>query len=370
MSFFDDEDDDPPPNPRQASSRPRPASRRRPTGAGEHQQQVQTRRIVAVVGLVVIIVVIALLVHGCSVSANKSSLETYSSNVYTLIGDSDANGKKLFSDLASANTVGATGLQTELYGLHATAQNQLKQAEKLSVPGSMSKAQTYVVFTLQQRADGLHQIASNIQSAVGTSNGEDGVRKIAQGMAYLYASDVTYKGYAAPAIASGLHGSSLDVSSTTINPGQIMTDLGWVQQKFIANKIGAKLPSKEVNAPPVAGGLYGHTLNSVSVGGTTLVPGATNTLAASPAPTFVLSVTNGGNYNEYDVTCKVSIKGLNDSATSTIAETTAGGTTTCSVQLPKPPSTGTWDVIAQVEKVPGEKNLANNKLTFPVDFTG
>ncbi len=318
--------------------------------------------------VVVIVVVIALLVHGCSVSANKSSLETYSSNVYTLIADSDTNGKKLFSVLASSSS--ATNRQAELYALHNTAQNQLKQAERSSVPGAMSRAQSYLVLTLQERADGIRLIAQNFQSALGSSNGTEGVRKIAQGMAYLYSSDVVYKGYAAPSISGGLHGSSVPVSATTINPGQIMTDLGWVQQKFIASKIGAKLPSKVVNAAPVPGGLYGHTLNSVSVGGTDLIAGQTNTLAASPAPTFVLSVTNGGDYNELDVTCKVSIKGLNDSATATIAETTAGGTTTCSVQLPKPPSTGTWDVTAQVEKVPGEKNLANNKLTFPVDFTG
>jgi hypothetical protein len=368
MSFFDDEDDDPPPNPRQASSRPRPAPRRRPTGAGEHQQQVQTRRIVAVVSLVVIIVVIALLVHGCSVSANKSSLETYSSSVYTLIGNSDANGKKLFSDLASSSS--ETDRQAELYTLHTTAENELRQAERLSVPGAMSRAQTYLVLTFQERADGIKLITTNLQAALGSNNGTDGVRRIAQGMAYLYSSDVVYKGYAARAISGALHGSSLTVSSSTINPGQIMTDLGWVQQKFIATKIGAKLPSKEVNAPPVPGGLYGHTLNSVSVGSTELIPGQTNTVAASAAPTFVLSVTNGGEYNELDVTCKVSVEGQNDHATATIAETTPGETTTCSVQLPKPPTAGTWKVVAQVEEVPGEKNLANNKLIIPVDFTG
>ncbi len=319
-------------------------------------------------GLVVIVVVIALLVHGCQVSATKSSLEDYSSNVYTLIGNSDADGKKLFNALESGQS--STNMQVTVNGLHADAEKQLQTAENLSVPGAMARAQTYVVLTLRQRYDGLGIIIKNIQKALSGNTGEDGVRAIAQGTAYLYSSDVVYKGYAAPALASGLRGSSIGVSATTINPGQYVSDLGWVQQQFIAAKIGAKLSSNEANGTTVPGGLYGHTLNSVSVGGTTLVAGATNTIAANPAPSFTLSITNGGHYTEHDVTCKVSIKGLNDSATSTIAQTTEGQTTTCSVQLPKPPTAGTWQVTAQVEKVPGETNVANNTLTFPVDFTG
>jgi len=120
----------------------------------------------------------------------------------------------------------------------------------------------------------------------------------------------------------------------------------------------------------VPGGLYGHKLNSVSVGGTTLVAGETNTVAATPAPTFSLNFTNAGDYTEYDVTCKVTISGLNDSATSTIAQTTAGETTSCSVQLPKPPTAGTYNVTTEVEKVPGETNTSNNKATYAVTFTG
>lgn len=368
MSFFDDEDDEPPPNPRQAPRGPGPAGRRRPPGASANQQ-VQTRRIVAVVVVVVIVVVIALLVHGCQVSQGKSSLEDYSSEVYTLIGNSnDHVGKPLFSDLQSGQS--ASALQNDLNTLNGRAKQQLSDAEGLSVPGSMANAQQYVVQTLQQRSDGVQKITNNIQQALNSSTSEDGVRAIATAMSFLYSSDVIYKGYAAPAIARALHGSSLTVDSSTINAGQFVPDLGWLDQTFIASKIGAHLPSSEVNKT-VPGGIYGHELTSVSVGGTTMTPGETNTLPASPAPKFQLNVLNSGNYNEHDVTCKVTVTpgGLKP-ATSTIAETFHGQTSTCTVALPKALSPGTYNVTAEVEKVPGEKNLDNNKQTFAVDFTG
>jgi hypothetical protein len=367
MSFFDDEDDEPPPNPRQASSRPRPSARRRPTGSATHQQQVQTRRIVAGVVVVVLIIIIVLLVNSCSVSANKNSLTGYAGNVYSIIGNSDTLATTMFADLDSGQ--GQSALQTDLNDFHIKAQQQLQAAERLSVPGSMARAQTNVVQALRERYDGIGIITNNLATALSSKTASDGVRKIAQGMAYLYASDVEYKGYAAPAIASALHGASLPVTGK-INSGQFVPDLGWLQQKFIATKIGAQLSPAEANQKPVPGGLYGHQLTSVSVNGTTLVAGgAINTIPASPAPTFVLSLTNGGHYNEFDVGCQVSIKNLSDTGTHTIPETTAGESTTCSVTLPKPPTTGTWQVVATIKKVPGETNVSNNTATYTVNFT-
>lgn len=318
--------------------------------------------------IVVLIVVIALLVHGCQVSQTKSSLEDYTGQVYSIIGRSNATGKQLFSDLDGASN--DNQIQTKLNDLHKAAGNQLNDAEDLSVPGAMAKAQQYVVQTLQQRADGVKLVAANIQQALNSSSSADGVRKIATGTSYMYSSDVIYKGYAAPAIASALNDSSIAVTSTTINSGQFVPDLGWLQQTFIAAKIGAQLPSSEVNNKPVPGGLYGHELDTVSVGGTALTEGITNTIPGSEAPKFQLNFTNSGDYTERDVVCKVKLTGANTvSATSTVAQTLSKQAASCTVQLPKS-VTGTYTVVADVEKVPGETNTSNNSQTFTIDFTG
>ena len=160
-----------------------------------------------------------------------------------------------------------------------------------------------------------------------------------------------YKTFVTPDIAKALNGAGIPIGGTTgaqINAGQIVTDLGWLQSNFIEEKIGAQLSTTAANANNTGPGLHGHQLNYVSVGTTQLSTTGTNTIPASPAPTFTLNVTNGGDYNEYDVGCKVSVEGLSDTGTSTIPETFKGQTTNCSVTLPSPPTPGTYQVTARV----------------------
>ena len=49
-------------------------------------------------------------------------------------------------------------------------------------------------------------------------------------------------------------------------------------------------------------------------------------------------------------------------------QTIAGQSATCQVKLNAAPPEGTHTVVATIEKVPGEKNTANNTLSFPVTF--
>ena len=62
----------------------------------------------------------------------------------------------------------------------------------------MKGAQQNVMLAFQMRRDGIEQIASNIQEALGTSTSRDAINSIAAQMARFYASDVVYKDYADP----------------------------------------------------------------------------------------------------------------------------------------------------------------------------
>ena len=320
--------------------------------------------------LIVIIVLIAVGVHSCDISARNSSLRDYANSVSSLIQRSNDTGAQLFRELSSGTgSSNPTGLQTQIDQTLGGAQNELSQAQSLSVPDEMQAAQQHLVLALKMRRDGIRVIAHQIQPALGTTANKDAVNQLAVATARFYSSDVIYKVYAGPEIAGALHAAGIPVNGAngpTINGGQFLPALGWLQQSFIASKLGAKLPASVANT--AAPGLHGHSLNSVSVGATTLSPTGTNTIAASPAPTFTLNLTNGGHFNEFDVQCKVQISGLTDSATTTIPETTPGQTTDCSVKLPTAPTPGTYQVTATVGAVPGEKNTANNSMTFAVTF--
>jgi hypothetical protein len=328
------------------------------------------RRAVAVGLLIVVIVLLAVLVHSCDVSATNSSLRDYANSVASQIQSSDATSAQLFSALESSKDhSNPTALAQQITSLADSAQKQLADVENLSVPSSMQPAQNKLVLVMTMRRDGLRQIASQIQPALGTSTNVDAIKQIAAATSLFYGSDVTYKAYVGPEIAAALHAAGIAVggpNGESINPGQFLPDLGWLDSSFIAAKLGSRLPSSHQNT--AAPGLHGHVLNSVSVGGATLSPTAPNTVASSPPPTFVLNLTNGGQYTEYNVSCKVSVAGLNDTGTTTLPQTTPGETTDCSVKLPQAPTPGTYQVTASIGVVPGEQNTANNTATYSVTF--
>ncbi len=320
--------------------------------------------------IVIVLILIVLGVHSCQISSRNSAMKDYGNSVSSLIQQSDSTGQQLFRQLSSGvGAAGAQTLQTEIDKTRADADKELTSAENLNVPGEMSTAQRYVLLTLQMRRDGILNIAQKIEQALGTATSKDAISSIAGSMAHFFASDVVYKGYAGPAIASALHSAGLAVgppNGVLINSGQFLPDIGWLQTPFIAAKLKVQLPAAK--GGKVAPGLHGHSLTSVSVAGTTLQTGSTNTIPASPPPTFTLNFSNGGANTETNVKCKVSVSGTSISAVKVVPQTTAGQSTSCTVALPTSPPAGTQTVDATVEPVPGEKNTANNTMSFPVTF--
>jgi hypothetical protein len=328
------------------------------------------RRVVAAVAILIVLILIVLGVHSCQISSRNSGLENYATNISSLIKQSNQTGSQLFAELSAGGA--ANNVQTLVNQINETrvnADNELSRAKSLDLPDEMKPAQQNLLLALQMRRDGIADIAGNIQQALGNSTNKDAINAIAVDMAKFYTSDVVYKGYTAPPIASALHTAGLAVggaNGVTIEGGQFVPDLQWLTPAFVAAKLGAQLPA--ASGGKVAPGLHGHSLDSVSVGGTTLQTGSTNTIPASPTPSFTLNITNGGQNTEHNVTCKVTVSGTSISGQTVIPQTTAGQSTTCQVPLGSAPPAGNYNVTATVAPVPGEKNTANNALTFPVSF--
>jgi hypothetical protein len=380
LSFFD-EADETEPNPRPETRRPRSMSRPRqqrsgrpPGGSGrppgsQHPQDVQTRRLVAVGVVVVIVILLAVLVKSCSSSATTTSLKNYNASVYNLISASDANGVAVFRNL-SDGPLSSTNLLTSQV---QQADKQLSQAEQLSVPSQMAAAQSYLVSVMKLRAQGIEDMAANAAQAASSKTSKDAVYNISVGTSKLFGSDVVYKTSVVTNIAKALNADGIHVGTSAgqpnqINPGQIVTDLGWLQSSWIADKIGAQQSTAQANKNNDQPGLHGHSLNFVTVDGTQLSSTSTNTIPANNARTWVLNVTNGGDFNEFDVGCSVTIAGLSDTGTSSIPETVKQQSANCTVTLPSDPTPGTYSVTARVAKVPGETNLTNNVITYSVIF--
>ena len=324
--------------------------------------------------IVVIVILLALLIHGCESSAAQDSLKTYNADVNNLITASDSNGADMFGKLGSGGltTNNVQTRQQQMSDAAANARKHLQEARNLSVPSAMSNAQSSLVQVMRLREMGISEIARNVQSAASTNTSADAVHNMATATSLLYGSDIIYKTFVTQEIARALRASGIRVGTgpgaQQINAGQILPNLGWLQSSFIAQTIGAHESTAQANVNNNAPGNHGHMLNYVSVNGTQLSTTTTNTVPARPAPTFVLNFTNDGNFKEYQVGCTVTVHGLSDTGTATIAETLPGQTYNCRVTLPSAPVPHTFKVTTTIAGVPGENDFQNNTATYTVSF--
>ena len=395
MSFFDDADE--PETEITTQSRPRDTSRRRISGGSggggsggigsggvgsgrgggqrpttsQRQQEIRMRRIIAGVVIVIVIVLILIGVSSCQSGANKSALESYTSKVNSLISRSQTNSKQLFNLLGSGiNSSNATSVQNRINTIAQSASEVLSSARGQSTPSSAKTAQANLVQALLLRYDGINSIAQEIQPATGsaTAPSTSAVSTIAGDMARFYASDVLYKLYVAPELASALHGAGVAVGGANgeqISGAQFLPSLSWLTTGYIASTLGAASGSGASSAS--GPGPHGSELNTVSFNGTNLQTSG-NTVPAKPPPSFELNFTDSGASTERNVQCKVTVGSL--SGTAVVSQIAAGQSTSCTVKLSGSPPAGTATLKATIEKVPGEKNLNNNTLSFPVTFTG
>jgi len=345
-----------------------PGGARRPPG---DQQAILVRRLIGVGALVILLILIVLGVHSCGINSRNSSLKDYSNNVSSLIQQSDKTSKSLFMVLTTpGGTAQVTSVQNSINQARVDADGQLSQARGIDVPGEVAQAQRNLMLALQMRRDGIAGIADKIQPALGGAASEDAVNAIASQMARFYASDVLYKDYTTTLLVGALHAAGIGVGGTngvSIDAGQFLPDLQWLTPSFIATTLHGSSPTPS-GAKAATPGIHGHTLDSVSAGGSTLQTGSTNTVAASPPPVFTLHFTNGGQSPETNIVLDVSVKGTSITGKGSVPQTMPGQSATAQVTLSSSPPAGTDTVVVTVEAVPGEKDPSNNTMSFPVTF--
>ena len=302
----------------------------------------------------------AIVIHSCDVSANQSALDSYAQKVDTYVGDLNALGGQLLTDLGGGSGCsGPSGIYQCVSTLAGSAQTQYQNVVRLSVPGAMREAQQNLETAMKMRRDGLKMIASNIEPAFTASGAVASVKAIATGMAYLFASDVQYKGYAAPEIAAALNANHAGgANGPPINGGQFLTSLGWLDYKSVAGSLGLSLPGVAKAAPPA--------ISVVAVGSNTMATNATNHVLSTPPQTFTISVKNTGSVAANSIKCKITIKGVAVSGQGQLDTLGPGQTANCPVSLTGAVAVGTYQVTATATAGPNPTN--RNAETFPVDF--
>lgn len=329
------------------------------------------RRIGLAIVVIIAIVLIAVLVNSCETSARNNALKDYNNSVASLNARSVQTGANFFKVL-SGGTSDPTSLQQGLAQAAGDAGTELSNAKGLSTPDEVKGAQQNFVQALQMRKDGMTNIANQVQPALQSQTSQNAVNSIAAEMAKFYASDVLYKDYTVPQIVGALRAAGIAVGGLggqQLNSSQFLPSIQWLDPTHVASILHVSLPASAGGPPQnVAPGVHGHAMQSVSVGGSTLSTSGTNTIPASPPPTFTCIFTNDGQNTEMNVVVKVTVQGTSISGSTTIPQTVPGHQYTAQVTLSSSPPKGTYTVNATVEHVPGEKTFTHNTQTFQVTF--
>jgi len=367
LSFFDD--DEPPATATHETRPPRP---RRPTAARTHAADHQTimvrRGVVFGVGLILLFLVV-LFVSSCESNARKNAVRDYNTDVVNIGRDSQGVGDAYFATLSSAQGKSSAQLVPALDQIRSRAQQDVTNAQNLSVPGSLDGAQTNLLLALDFREEAVNDVANQIPVALGgLSDAGPALKKIAGDNEQILASDVIFQVRVSPLIAEQV--ASHDIQAAALPSSVWVRDLSWLQEGVVAARLtGAS--GTGTNGTALAPGTHGHSLTSVAVAGNTLNPAPqVNNISGGANPTFAVALQNTGQNSQTGVQVQVSVtaEGQKRTTTKTIPLTKPGGTYTVPVQVQGVPLQVPASISVYVLPVPGEKNIANNKGTFTAVF--
>jgi hypothetical protein len=367
VSFFDEDDE-----PRRTAPRPRRAA----GGVAADSQTLIVRRAIAGVILVVVLLVLVLLVNSCRNSQKENALKDYNREVSSIATESSTQvGAEFFRLLGDGGSESPQDLQTAISSFRVQAEQQLTQAEGLSVPDEMRGAQISFLTTLEWRRDGLDYIAQRIRTALGDSGdaADEAIQQIAGQMQSFLASDVSYETRVVPFIKEAL--ASEEIGGQQIAGSRFMPSLDWLQPEVIAEQLGQQLSAGagRNRNEPTGPGLHGTNIDSVAYGDVTLQPDAPNQLPYTPETTFAVNFTNGGENDEFDV--RVTVRIIPESGepivlNDTIDQIAPGAAATANLALEEPPPFGTAVTIrVRIAPVPGEEKTDNNESEYQAIFT-
>jgi hypothetical protein len=371
LSFFDDgEETAQRPASRAPRSPQRPSPRRPQRGGGSlpiDQHTLMVRRRIAFGVGVVLLILIVLLINGCLKGQKSQELKDYNREVSTVAQEFDEHvSHPLFEALSGAGSKSALNVEVQVGQLRVEAGDLVTRVKGLKTPSAMSGAQNDLLLAFDLRAEAVTKIAGLVPTALG-GQGKQAISQISGACEILLASDVLYSQRAAPLIQQALSGNG--VSGLTTAPSRSLPNIGWLEPTTATARITGE--STGSTNGQVTSGTHGSSLTGVSVGANALAPEPTlNHVSGGSNPTFTVNVEDAGESAETNVKVSVVVTagGKKFNASHAIEKTEPGKTSSVDIPVSGIPLGEAAKVEVDVEKVPGETNVENNKGTFLAVF--
>jgi hypothetical protein len=361
LSFLDEPDE---------PVRPR---RRPPRGSSVDRQTLMARRGIAGVGVLIVVILFVLLLRGCLDARKENAMEDYANQSAEIMRESKLEGDQLFDLLQSeGGTDQVVEIQNDLNAYRVSSSERVDRARGLDVPDELGDAHGYFLDVLELRRDGLALTADAMRTALGDQDRRQGTERVAYAMQMFLASDTIDRTRFRPRLEAALEEEEL--AMPRFPSDTFVRDVEWLDPAFVADQVNALRSGTGGAADEdAAPGLHGNGLAAVTLGGTTLTPGATGTTVQLTGDlAFEVQVQNQGENTETDVNVVVAVGEGDDAieleeAIDTIA---VGEIQTVTIPLTEQPPTGqNVPITVEVEPVPGEEMTDNNVQEFSVIFT-
>lgn len=375
LAFLDEEDGAPVPEPAERPRRRRrgssggsrrsrsPGGSGTPGSSGGSRSPFVFRRLIGVVAGLIFLALVVLAFRGCLDARKERGMRNYTSDVATIMDESEQRGKDFFELLDSSSSQSSVDLEAQVNSIRGASQSLLDRAENLDPPGEMDPGNQAILETLRLRRDALVTIGENISPATAQAEQQDPIAKITDQMKVLFASDVIYSQIARPEIEGVIEENGV-TGARELPPGNFMpegTAQDWLDQTRVSEALGGVSSDSST-----VSGSHGLGLLGASIGGVALDPTVPVTVP-SDASEVEVQVQNQGEAEESEVEVTVTVG--DEPVTQTIPTIGPGETQTVKLALTTLPSPGSQSTVdVEVADVPGEADSSNNSASYTVTF--
>ena len=374
LEFFEEPETQESPERQRRRMRPqRPSGPRRPSPPPPGA--VALARLAGFVALAIAVVVgLVFWVGSCQGKSTHDEYKSYMDKVQPIAQNSAATGTAALSSVFSSKGLTLAELHSKLEQWSAEQQQNYNAALRLRPPAALQSAHQQVLSTLQLRAIGLTGLANTLAEA-GSKPADQVAAELASQAQLLTASDLLWKElFKLPATQTMTR---LGVKGVIAPPSQMITNPEVISAHAL-NQVYSSLTATNPSTGNVTGLRGSELLSTEAVAGSNseqLSPSSPTTVDVSSNLVFRVMFKNAGDFQEVKVPVFLTVTVFSKPVVTkkeTVLAVDKGATATVNfgnLQLPTRAFGAQATVNVRVGKVPGEKNVDNNKASYPVFFS-
>jgi hypothetical protein len=327
-------------------------------------------RLVGLVAFAILIIVLLVFwAQSCRSDSKHDAYADYMDEMGQVARDSTQVGRQLNTILTTPG-IRQAQLQNRLDGLAQQQEQDVARAREIVPPGPLREEHRSAVAALEERVVGLRRLQDAFQQTASQTDRDEAGELLATQMRRFVASDVMWEDlFRVPAVATL---QQEDISGVRVPESVFLTTPDLATARAMA-PVFDRIHGASTGGTPTGTHGNGIVQTRALPTGQVLKTGEDNTVVATADLAFEVTVENSGDSQEVRVQVRLTVQQsprpiekqatidlINAGERKTVVFRNLGQI----VQFAQK-----TNVVVDVDAVPGEKNTANNKSTYPVIFT-